>query len=220
MDSSDFLIIGGGIIGVCIARELGKRYHGAKIVLIEKEQQCGSHASGRNSGVLHAGFYYSADSLKAKFTRLGNQELTEYCESRDLKINKCGKLVVAKSESELKTLDDLLFRGRQNGVSLQSITEKEAKAIEPRVKTFERALFSPTTSTIDPVQVLTALKEGVEVQTGIRYLQANKDGIETTAGVYKSRFIVNAAGLYAARRRASRPRRRSRRRPGRWAAQS
>ena len=68
---SDFLVIGGGIIGLSIARELRKSFHGSKVVLIEKEDHCGEHASGRNSGVLHAGFYYTADSLKARFTRDG-----------------------------------------------------------------------------------------------------------------------------------------------------
>ena len=101
MNSSDFLIIGGGIIGICVARELKKRFQGSKIILIEKEVDCGLHASGRNSGVLHAGFYYTADSLKARFTRNGNKFLTEYCESKNLKINKCGKLVVAKNEQEV-----------------------------------------------------------------------------------------------------------------------
>ena len=173
MNSSDFLIIGGGIIGICVARELKKRFQGSKIILIEKEADCGLHASGRNSGVLHAGFYYTANSLKARFTRKGNQFLTEYCESKNLKINKCGKLVVAKNEQELSQLDTLLERGRKNGVHLQDLSAAEARSIEPRVKTHQRALFSPTTSTVDPKEVLQALQndalhEGVEIRTGIR----------------------------------------------------
>jgi len=86
----DFVVIGGGILGLSIAREIKRRYHDAAVVILEKEKECGLHASARNSGVLHAGFYYSADSLKAKFTRLGNQVLTQYCESKKLPINKCG----------------------------------------------------------------------------------------------------------------------------------
>ena len=82
MDKCDFLIIGGGIIGISIARELKKRHPRKTLLLIEKEKGYGLHASGRNSGVLHAGFYYTADSFKAKFTQAGNQRLTEYCESR------------------------------------------------------------------------------------------------------------------------------------------
>ena len=89
------LIVGGGIIGINIARGLKKRYPDAKVTLIEKENECGLHASGRNSGVLHAGFYYTPDSLKANFTRLGNEALTQYCESKNIPLYRCGKLVVA-----------------------------------------------------------------------------------------------------------------------------
>ena len=147
---SDFLVIGGGIMGLSIARELRKSFHGSKVILIEKEDHCGEHASGRNSGVLHAGFYYTADSLKARFTRDGNRALTEYCDSRGLKINKCGKLVVAQNEGELKWLNELMSRAEKNGVELRIVDQKEAESIEPRVKTWQRALFSPTTSSVDP----------------------------------------------------------------------
>lgn len=202
MKTCDFLVVGGGIMGISLARELKTRFHGAKVVLIEKENECGLHASGRNSGVLHAGFYYSADSLKAKFTRVGNTLLTEYCDSRKLKINKCGKLVVAKNESELAYLDELLRRGRKNGVPLQEITEAEAKTIEPRVKTCRRAIYSPTTSSVDPVEVMLALKtdalrEGIEIHTGVRYIRRTGRGVLTSSEEYQADYVVNVAGLYA-----------------------
>ena len=82
VNSGDMIVIGGGIIGINVARELKKEFSDLKIILIEKEKECGLHASGRNSGVLHAGFYYSSDSLKAKYTRLGNKMMTEYCETK------------------------------------------------------------------------------------------------------------------------------------------
>ncbi len=199
---SDFLVIGGGIMGLSIARELRRSFHGSKVVLIEKEDYCGEHASGRNSGVLHAGFYYTADSLKARFTRDGNRALTEYCESHGLKINKCGKLVVTQKESELQWLDELVSRAEKNGVDLQVVDQKEAEAIEPRVKTCQRALFSPTTSSVDPGEVMAhlhkdALAESVEVHLGVRYLQRTANGIETSAGKYHPRYLINCAGLYA-----------------------
>ena len=93
MNTTDFLLIGGGIIGICIARELKYRYPDAKVCILEKENKCGLHASSRNSGVLHAGFYYTADSLKAKFTSQGNQQLTKYCDEKNIKLNKIGKLM-------------------------------------------------------------------------------------------------------------------------------
>ncbi len=129
MKITDFLVVGGGIIGINIARELKRMFSDSRVVLIEKEKDCGLHASGRNSGVLHAGFYYSPDSLKANFTRLGNKMLTEYCEAKNIAINKCGKLVVAKDKSDHMFLDELLKRGKDNEIELQEITEDEARMI-------------------------------------------------------------------------------------------
>ena len=200
----DFLVIGGGVIGLNIARGLRRIFTGESIHLIEKEPDCGLHASGRNSGVLHAGFYYSPDSLKAKFTWKGNRLLTEYCEAKGIPLNKCGKLVVAKDRNDHPGLDELLRRGQANGIPLENISEMEAKAIEPRVKTCERALFSPQTSSVDPILVMQAMKkdavdEGVQLHCGVRYLDGSKGRVITTQGIHDVGYIVNAAGLYADR---------------------
>jgi L-2-hydroxyglutarate oxidase len=199
---SDFLVIGGGIVGLSIARELRGRFSDASVILIEKEPACGLHASGRNSGVLHAGFYYSADSLKAKFTRAGNRAMTAYCEERNIPLNKCGKLVVAKDEAELPQLDELLARGARNNVPLESLTEEQAREIEPRVKTYRRAIFSPTTSSGNPHRVIEAMeqdaqREGVAIVHGNGYLQRTSDAVVTSTGRYASGHVINAAGLYA-----------------------
>lgn len=203
METSDFLIIGAGVIGINIARELKRKYPDTKVLVLDKEKNCFTHASGRNSGVIHAGFYYSKDSLKAKFTKLGNELLTRYCEEKKLKINKCGKLVVAKDETELPLIDELLERGKNNGVLLNSISEKEAKKIEPRVRTYKRAIYSPTTSTIDPIEVMSSMrndagKEGIDVNFEVRYIKKKgKNTIVTSKGDYNAGYIVNAGGLYA-----------------------
>ena len=202
MRTPDFLIIGGGIIGVSIAREIKSRFPRAEVVVLEKERFLGLHSSGRNSGVLHAGFYYSADSLKARFTREGNRSLTLFCEQQQLPLNRCGKLVVARSASDLPQLDELLRRARHNDVPLESISEADARKIEPRVKTFERALFSPTTATADPMQVLEAMRTEAE-REGICFLleesfQRASDGrVHTRANVFSPGYVVNAAGLHA-----------------------
>lgn len=202
IQTSDFLVVGGGIIGINVAREIKRRYPQARLILLEKEDSCAKHASGRNSGVLHAGFYYTANSLKARFTRLGNEILTRYCEEKSLPINHCGKLVVAKDASELPALDELLRRAKANGVELHSISDQEAQTIEPRVKTFQRALFSPKTSSVDPVQVTFSMQkdaetEGVEVKLGEPYLKRTLEGIVTSKGTYSVGYFVNCAGLYA-----------------------
>jgi len=202
MTKTDFLVIGGGILGISVSRELKKRFKDCRVILLEKENELALHGSGRNSGVLHAGFYYSANSLKAKLTREGNRSLTEYCDYKKLKIFKCGKLVVPKNESELKWLDELLKRAKTNKVELECISEAEAKEIEPRVKTFQRALFSPATSTVDPVEVTRSLaqdakNEGIEIHTGTIYKGRNGDQIRTNSGDYEAGYIVNCAGLYS-----------------------
>ena len=199
---SDFLVIGGGIIGVNVARELKNLFPETKVILIEKEKECGAHASTRNSGVLHAGFYYSPDSLKAKFTQIGNKLLTEYCDSNQIPVNKCGKLVVARNPSEHIYLDELLKRGRNNGIEVQDITEDEAVSIEARVRTSGRAVFSPTTSSVDPHKVMQsmesdAVSKGVEVHRGVCFIRKTTRGVLTSSGVYQAGYIVNAAGLYA-----------------------
>jgi L-2-hydroxyglutarate oxidase LhgO len=202
MITSDFLVIGGGIVGLSTARELKARFSDAAVTLIEKEPACGLHASGRNSGILHAGFYYSADSLKAKLTRAGNKAMTAYCEERNLPLNKCGKLVVARDESELAQLDELLSRGAQNKVPLESLTAEQAREIEPRVKTYKRAIFSPTTSSGDPHRVIEAMqqdaqREGISIVRGEKYVGRVPDGITTQKSRFAAGHIINAAGLYA-----------------------
>ena len=202
MSSTDFLILGGGIIGLSIARELKHRFADAEITLLEKEAACGLHASGRNSGVIHAGFYYSANSLKAKLTRAGNQAMTAYCEAKKIPLNRCGKLVVAKDQDDLPQLDELLRRGQANGVPLESLTEEEARKIEPRVKTHQRAIFSPRTTSTDPQRVIEemtrdAKQEGITIRTGAPYLRTEKGLVMTPQGSFTANHVVNAAGLYA-----------------------
>jgi (S)-2-hydroxyglutarate dehydrogenase len=160
------------------------------------------HASGRNSGVLHAGFYYSPDSLKAKFTKLGNEQLTAYCEDKRIPLNRCGKLVVAKDATDLPSLDELIKRGHANGIELHELTEADAKKIEPRVRTYQRALFSPRTSTVNPLLVVDAMRadaerEGIEIECGTAYVGRDHGAVRTSRGSIDAGYVVNAAGLYA-----------------------
>jgi len=200
--TTDFLIIGAGIIGLNIALELKRRYENCKIIILEKENHIGEHASGRNSGVLHAGFYYTKDSLKAKFTKQGNEALTDYCLENKIPINRCGKLVVARNENDLPGLEELFRRGKENNILLNLITEKECQELDPRAKTFEKALFSPTTSSVDPKILLQhrlkdAERAGIQVHFNEKYINYQKGQVKTNKGVYQCEFIVNAAGLYA-----------------------
>lgn len=200
----DYVIIGAGIIGLAIARELKQRHPERSIVVLEKEKEVAEHSSGRNSGVLHAGFYYTADSLKAKFTRDGNRILTKYCDDNGLRINKCHKVVVASDANELEGIYELERRGKANGVNVKIIDEKELAEIDPNAKTYQKALYSPDTSTVDPVEVSRhiyhALKDdGVEFHFDEGYLEKlSSTTVRTTKGnVFRAEKVINCAGLYA-----------------------
>jgi (S)-2-hydroxyglutarate dehydrogenase len=203
-EQSDYLIIGAGIIGLAIARELQSRNPKASITIIEKEPDVAYHSSGRNSGVLHAGFYYSADSLKAKFTRDGNFAMKDFCREKGLKLNECQKVVVAKDESELEPLYELDRRGKRNGVDVKIITEAEMKEIDPNAKTFKFALYSPNTATVDPTELNKAVRDEL-LSNGVKFLfgegyKRKVDGntIETTGGkMLSAGKVINTAGLYA-----------------------
>src|SRR5580658_7812867 len=176
-NQSDYLIIGGGIMGLAVARRLRAQYASASITLIDKEADVAQHASGRNSGVLHAGFYYSADSLKARFCRDGNRRLRAYCRERGLPLRECGKLVVAKHARELNGLDELYRRGRANGVKLEMISLQDARRIEPRVRSHDRVLWSPDTASADPLAVIASLaRDAGDLGVGILLSTAYRSG--------------------------------------------
>jgi (S)-2-hydroxyglutarate dehydrogenase len=200
----DFLIVGAGIIGTAVARELKSRYPDQKILVVDKEAGPAAHASGRNSGVLHAGFYYSTDSLKASFTRLGQQMMKEFILTEGLRYNPCGKLVVARTTDDIPGLEALMNRAQANQVDLRWVNELEMREIEPRaVSCGDRALFSPSTASADPLEVLGRLQgrgreSGIEFRFGERYVKPIGDGTHQLAGgKVRAGFLINAAGLYA-----------------------
>lgn len=198
----DYTIIGCGIIGLTVAHTLRRLYPNAGIVIVEKEAAEAYHASGRNSGVLHAGFYYTADSLKAKFTVEGSRRMKEYCRRNNIAVNACGKLVVAMDDYELTQLFELERRGRKNGSNVRLVSPKEAEEIEPNVRTYKQALYSPDTAGVDPKEVCLSLKkellaQGVEFLFNARYLSHKDKVICTTQGDFETGKLINCAGLYA-----------------------
>lgn len=200
----DYIIAGGGVIGLTIARELKSRSPSKSILIIEKEADVAYHGSGRNSGVLHAGFYYTANSLKAKFTRDGNLALRAYCAEKKIPINDNKKVVIAQSESDVDGIHELYRRGTANQVDVKIIDEKELSEIDPNVKTRQIALYSPMTGTVDPGQVCQQLKtdliaQGVEFrfEDGFSRRLGKNQILAARSSALEFGTFINAAGLYA-----------------------
>ena len=205
MHECKFLIVGAGIIGLTIARELLQRGH-KDILILEKEPGPGFHASGRNSGVLHAGIYYSADSLKARFCIDGNRMMKEYCRSKNLALVESGKVIVAPKEGHLSGLHELKNRAERNGATVRLIDSNELKKIEPYAFTYKDALHSPNTAVIDPLQILMALLKEIQdsgkakilFNSTLVQIEGNRT-VRTSQESIRFEKLINAAGTYADR---------------------
>lgn len=205
MESYDFVVVGAGVVGLAIARELSLRNQSARIAVLEKESGIAQHASGRNSGVLHAGFYYSPDSLKAKLTVNGNAALKRYFVEQKIPFSQCGKVVVARASDQIQLLHELKRRGDANGVELELINESQLAEIEPLAETLETALWSPNTAVASPGLLANSLWEECQ-KRGIKFFFESKvRKIESQRIVLASgleigyQHLVNASGLYADR---------------------
>lgn len=199
---ADYIILGAGIIGLSIAHHLKKRKPHSKIILLEKEHHEAFHASGRNSGVLHAGIYYNSDSLKAAFCLKGNYALRTFCKEHNLPINECGKLIVPIVKEDLPQLEALYNRAIAVGTPIEKLSSTEAEKIEPNISCYEQALFSPTTATIDPKAICSTLvtllkNEGIEINFDTVFISSKSETIVTSNGNYEAGTVINAAGLYA-----------------------
>jgi len=173
----DVLVVGAGILGLAVARELGHRHRGLEICVVDKERRIGAHQTGHNSGVVHAGIYYAPGSLKARFCVEGSRALFAYCEEREIPVERPGKLIVARDESEVAGLDELERRGRANGVSgLARLGPAEIATLEPHVRGVS-ALHSPETGIVDFAAVAAAFAEDVEAAGGRIVLGCEVTGV-------------------------------------------
>jgi L-2-hydroxyglutarate oxidase len=205
-DRASVLVVGGGIIGLTVARELVATEAADDVVVLEKEPDLGRHASGRNSGVLHAGIYYSPDSMKARSCLAGNRLMRAYCRERGLPLHEGGKVIVARTEAELPTLEELHRRATANGARVRFVDEEELAELEPMARTTGRALHSLDTAVVDPKAVLRSLRADLEatgrvkIVTGCRFTGlAGPEVAETTLGRVRFRRLVNAAGAHCDR---------------------
>jgi (S)-2-hydroxyglutarate dehydrogenase len=202
----DAVVVGAGILGLATARELLRRAPGSRVVVLEREASVAEHQTGHNSGVIHAGIYYTPGSLKARLCVEGARELYAFCDEHDVPYDRCGKLIVALDESELPGLDELERRGRANEVpGLRRVNAAELREIEPNAAGIA-ALHSPATGIVDFSRVASALAAditgaGATIRTGVTVhaVRARDAVVATSAGEISAARVVVCAGLWSDR---------------------
>jgi L-2-hydroxyglutarate oxidase LhgO len=206
-DRFDCVVIGAGVVGLAIGRALALL--GREVLVIERHRAPAQETSSRNSGVIHSGIYYPFGSLKARFCVRGREMLYEYCASRDIAYQRCGKIIVAQAE-QLRALEQLEARGRQNGVTdLQRLTAADVQTLEPRVACVA-GLLSPATGIVDVHELVMALVADLESRGGSVAYGSTLESIDVTgqspvlrvrSGPDRMDFacdvLVNSAGLDA-----------------------
>lgn len=203
----DCVVLGGGVVGLAVARELATA--GREVVLLEAEPITGSATSSRNSEVIHAGLYYPTGSLKAELCVAGKRKLYDYCRERHIPHKRCGKLVVASSEAEVAYLEKLLKQAEANGVDDCSLIDGvELARLEPQIAGFA-ALVSPSTGIIDSHRLMESYIADIEAHSGAIVLKSPVLGGELLSGAVRlsvggrdpveieAKLVVNAAGLNA-----------------------
>ena len=207
MTTYDYAVIGGGIVGLSTAMQLARQYPHARTLMLEKEASPAQHQTGRNSGVIHSGIYYKPGSYKARFARAGSGSMVDFCREHDIPHEVCGKVIVATQEKERPGLDNLYQRGRQNGLPVRRISPQELNEIEPHVRCVA-GIHVPTTGITNYRKVSQKylelfLEQGGQAMFENEVRQITDRGrrhlIETTAGEFETKFLINCAGLYSDR---------------------
>jgi (S)-2-hydroxyglutarate dehydrogenase len=201
----DVLIIGAGVVGLSTGIALLQSRPNLKVIIAEKESEIAKHASGRNSGVIHAGFYYSPDSLKAKFCRDGNFELRKLAKKYGIPVKDVGKVVVSRNADEDQRLDTLFQRGIANGVDLEMHAEEKLKDFEPLAITHNRFMWSPSTGISDSKAIAQAMVDeftslGGSLEFNVKLKLIDRGGeILDSGNFFRFKHLVNAAGAQADR---------------------
>ncbi len=197
-------MVGAGIVGLTVARELKRRHPASSIVILEKEDDVGKHASGRNSGVMHSGVYYGNTTLKAKVCSSGAARMRAFAEEHGIACQKLGKVIIATSEKDLPVIDKLLQNAKDNGVKADRLDEKGVKEIEPYASPYEAGIYSPDTSVIDSKAVINKLRSLLEsdgvrfyFNTPIKEVFTQQKKISTAVDTFSCGFVYNCAGAGA-----------------------
>ncbi|MEV7660696.1 L-2-hydroxyglutarate oxidase [Paenarthrobacter sp. NPDC089316] len=201
-------VVGGGIIGVAVARELANKLDGVQVTIYEKEDRLAAHQTGHNSGVVHAGLYYEPGGLKARLCRRGVELLQEFCADKSLPYEACGKLVIAQTPDEQKRLDNIFARATANGVpGARMLRGDQIREVEPNAVGLS-ALHSPETAIVDYAAITKALADDVRGSGGTIHLgrevtsleqQASGVVVHTKDGSEHFDLVVACAGLQSDR---------------------
>ncbi len=203
----DIAIVGGGIVGLATGYRLTRLQPGLRIVLIEKEDGPAKHQTGRNSGVMHSGIYYSPGSLKAQFAKQGSASMAQFCHKYGIAYDVCGKVIVAVEEKELPRLDALYARGQENGIEVRKLTAEQLREREPHVSGLA-ALLVPSAGIADYSGVCRKLAEliceaGGNIQYNCNYLSSSIKGnvleIVTSTDTIEASNLISCAGLFSDR---------------------
>ena len=204
----DVLVVGSGIVGLAAAREILTRRPGVSLAVVDKESSVGRHQTGHNSGVIHSGIYYAPGSLKARLCVEGASLMYEFCEGNGIPADRCGKLIVATTESELPALDELYRRGTANGVpGLEMVGPAGIREREPHCAGI-RAIWSPGTGIVDFSRVAEAMagdvtRLGGEILTGHMVVgltaAAGSISVRTGRGEFTAARVLTCAGLHSDR---------------------
>ncbi|MBL4749608.1 MAG: L-2-hydroxyglutarate oxidase [Amylibacter sp.] len=203
----DYCIIGAGIIGLTIAYELSQRHPKARLIIVDKAAGAAQHQSGRNSGVIHAGVYYTPGSLKATLCRKGVPAIIDFCTRHQVAFEQCGKLIVAVDTEEASRLDGLYDRAQKNGIEAKRISAAQMAEIEPNIKGVG-AILSPSTGIVDYagichklVELLTAQGATFQFSNTVTGLQETSDQviIKTEQGHIQAAQLIVCGGLQADR---------------------
>jgi L-2-hydroxyglutarate oxidase len=207
MPTTDLIIVGGGIVGLATAYRYQQRFPDRSLRVLEKEDHLAEHQTGRNSGVLHSGIYYKPGSLKAKNCREGKLAMQEFCEAEGVPFDICGKVIVATEPQEIPRLEDIFNRGQANGVRCELIGRERLLELEPHAAGLQ-AIHVPEAGIIDYRRVCERLAVRVCANGGETTLSARVTGfhrksdeiiVNTSAGDFTARRVVNCAGLYSDR---------------------
>ena len=203
----DYLIVGGGIVGISTALQLLQRYPNKRILVLEKESHFAKHQTGHNSGVIHAGVYYQPGSLKADFCRRGNQATIKFCLEHDIHYEQCGKLLVATNQNEYKLMERLFERAAENRIEAEWLDREQLKKREPNISGLA-AFFVPQTGIVnyrkitDKMADLFKARGGeVQLECEVLGLEEKSDGlrVRTYQAEFSTRYLIACSGLMADR---------------------